>query len=84
MEESSVFINSISWNCIQYMVLVFLCASECFKQDSNSILKQFLHFLTINFWEKKVDVNYNSLNEINIVFLCTVWIFCLISRKLHH
>ena len=37
------------------------------KQDSNDILKQFLYFLTINF-QKKVDVNYKSLNKINLVF----------------
>ena len=38
---------------------------EYLKQDSNNILKQFLYFLTINF-EKKLDVNYKSLNKINL------------------
>ena len=47
------FINSISWNCIQYIWIsigvVFLRRQEYFIWDSNDNLKQFLYFLTINF-----------------------------------
>ena len=55
--KSSVFINSISWNCVQYIFIsrgaVFPMRWEYLKQDSNNILKQFLYFYTINFWKKK-------------------------------
>ena len=46
----------ICWNCIQYICIstggVFLRRYEYLKQDSNNNLKQFLYFLTINFWKK--------------------------------
>ena len=63
--------NSISWNCIQYIFIsrgaAFLIRQGYLKQGSNNILKQFLYFLTKNFWEK-VDINVKSLNKFNLVF----------------
>ena len=47
---------------------VFLMRKGYLKQDSNNSLKQFLYFLTSNFWGEKVDVNYKSLNKMNLVF----------------
>ena len=41
-------------------------ALEYLEQDSNNTLKQFFSILTINF--KKNNVNYKSLNKINLVF----------------
>ena len=43
--KSSVFIDSISWNCIQYIFIsrgvVFLMRKEYLKQDSKNILRGF-------------------------------------------
>ena len=62
---------STSWNCIQYIFIsrgaVFLMRQGYLKQGSNNILKQFLYFFIKNFW-KKVDINFKSLNKINIRF----------------
>ena len=73
--KSSVFIDSISWNCILQMCCFLMC-QEYLEQDSINILKQFLYFSTINF-EKKVDVNYKSLNKINLVFQLKFGYFAL-------
>ena len=57
--KSSFFVNSISWNCIQYILIsrgaAFLLRQGYLKQGSNNILKQFSYFLTKNFCEK-VDI----------------------------
>ena len=41
---------------------VFLMRWDYLKEDSKNILKQFLHFLIHNFWDK-VDGNYKSLEK---------------------
>ena len=66
-----IFVNSISWNCIQFIFIsrgaAFLMRQEYLKQGSNNILKQFLYFSTKNFW-KKVDINFKRLNKFNLRF----------------
>ena len=69
--KSSIFVNSVSWSCIQYNFIsrgaAFLMRDGYLKQGSNNILKQFLYFFTKNFWGK-VDINFKSLNKINLLF----------------
>ena len=67
MFKISILVNSISWNCIQYIFIcrfaAFLIRQEYLKHGSNNIFKIFLHFFTKNIWEK-VDINFESLNRI--------------------
>ena len=69
--KSSILVYLISWNCIQYIFIsrgaAFLIRQGYLKQGSNNILKRFLYFFIKNFW-KKVDINFKSLNKINIRF----------------
>ena len=78
--KSAVFVNSINWNCIQYIFVssgdAFLTCKGYLKQDSNNILKQFLYIFTKNFLGK---VNYKSLKKSTLF-----WIFWNISQNLHH
>ena len=70
--KSSIFVNSISWNCIFYSlslfleVLLFLCARDILNRVQ-IVFKTILIFFTENFWEK-IDINFKCLNKINLVF----------------
>ena len=69
--KSSIFVNSISCKCIQYIFIyrgaAFLMREWYLKQGSNNILKQFLYFFTKYFWEQ-VDINFKILNKITFFF----------------
>ena len=70
LQNLQFFVNSIGWNCAQYIFIsrgaaLFIRYGYLYRVQL--IKKKFSYFFTNKFWGN-VNVNYKSVNKINLVF----------------